>query len=88
MYFGLIRPSSYLIQASALANPISSSGKSYVVISDLTVKGANKYAVTINKGNNVTIKNCNIIFSGIRRASLSPHAHFLIENRTILNPDY
>jgi parallel beta-helix repeat protein len=85
MYFGLKRPSSYLIQASALANPISSLGKSYVVISDLTVKGGNKYAVTINRGNNVTIKNCNIIFSGIGEASLSPYAHFLIENCTILN---
>ncbi len=83
MYFGSNSPSSYTVKASSINNLVYSIKKSYVVIDNLTFKGANKYGIDINRGNNIQVKNCDVLSSGIDGVNVAGHAYFNIENCTV-----
>ncbi|WP_157580638.1 Ig-like domain-containing protein [Segetibacter koreensis] len=85
MYFGSNSPSSYTVKASALDYLIYSKSRSYVIFDNLTFKGANQDGIDINSGNNIQIKNCDVLFSGKDGVSLSNHSYFTIENCTVSN---
>ncbi len=85
IYFGAKSPSSYDIKASAVNNLIYSLRKSYVVIENLTLKGANRFGVDINGGNNITVKNCDILFSGIDGVNVAGNIYFNLENCSVFN---
>ena len=85
MYFGASSPSSFNVGASSLDYIIYSSRQNNVSFDNLTFKGANKYAVDINSGSRFTVKNCDVLFSGIGGVSVSNHPYFIIENSTVLN---
>ena len=85
MYFGSGSPKSYNITAGSVNSLIYSSGKSYVVFDNLTLKGANRYGVNVNKGNRFIFKNCDILFSGIDGVKVSRHLYFTFENSNVLN---
>ncbi|MEJ7684843.1 MAG: right-handed parallel beta-helix repeat-containing protein [Segetibacter sp.] len=77
-------PSSFKVTASALDYVIYSSGRSYVVFDNLTLKGANKNIVNLSGGNNLQVRNCDVLFAGINGVSASG-TYFNIENCTVLN---
>ncbi len=85
VYFGAKKPFSYDIRASAVNNLIYSKSKSYVVIENLTLKGANKFGVDINGGNNITVKNCDILFSGTDGVNASKNSFFKLENCSVFH---
>lgn len=64
VYFGQKNPSSYTIQASTTSGLINSDNNNYLVFDNLAVKGADSYGFRISNSNNVTIKNCDVLFSG------------------------
>ncbi|HEX8676962.1 MAG TPA: right-handed parallel beta-helix repeat-containing protein, partial [Segetibacter sp.] len=64
VFFGTKNPSSYTIQASTTPNLIHSDNYDNLVFENLTVKGGNSYGFRINSSNNVTIQNCDVLFSG------------------------
>ncbi|MEJ7683883.1 MAG: Ig-like domain-containing protein [Segetibacter sp.] len=84
MYFGAESPLSFKVTASALDYVIYSSGRSYVVFNNLTLKGANKNIVNLSGGNNLQVRNCDVLFAGINGVSASG-TYFNIENCTVLN---
>ncbi|MBA2561711.1 MAG: right-handed parallel beta-helix repeat-containing protein, partial [Chitinophagaceae bacterium] len=86
MYFGSKSPSSYTVQAASIDNLISAADKDYIVFDNITLKGANQYGVYISKnGSNITIKNCDVLFSGRDGVNVSSHTNFILENSNILN---
>ncbi|WP_018612352.1 Ig-like domain-containing protein [Segetibacter koreensis] len=85
VYFGEKSPSSFRVTASALDYAISALNKSYVVFDNLTLKGVNNSAISFNKGRNLTVKNCDVQFSGIDGVKVSNHAYFTIENCAVSN---
>ncbi len=85
MFFGSNSPSSYTVKASTIDNIVYSSGKSYIVFDNLTLKGANENGVYISSGSNINIKNCDVLYSGMTGVQASNHAYFKLENSTVLN---
>jgi parallel beta-helix repeat protein len=84
MFFGSDAPSKYVVKAAAITTLIYSSGKSHIVFDNLTLKGANNEGVNINGGSNMTIKNCDVLFSGIDGVDASGK-NFKLENSQVLN---
>ncbi len=85
VYFGQKNPSSYTIQASTTPTLINSDNSSNLVFDNLTVKGADSYGFRINNSNNVTIQNCDVLFSGNTGISVGKSSGNLkIENCQIL----
>jgi parallel beta-helix repeat protein len=85
IYTGSNNPSSYLIQATTKSNLVMSSGAGNLAFTNLTVKGANDYGFNISRGSDITIRACDIIFSGVDGIAVSNHKRCTIENCTISN---
>jgi hypothetical protein len=54
------------IEVASKENLFSTPGnKSYLTISDLCFRGSNSTSLNLNSSNNITVQNCDILFSGI-----------------------
>ena len=85
VYFGNKNPSSYAIQASATSGIINSENYDNLMFDNLSVKGADSYGFRISNSNNVTIQNCDVLFSGNTGISIvKKSANAKIENCNIL----
>ncbi|MEO6454840.1 MAG: right-handed parallel beta-helix repeat-containing protein, partial [Ginsengibacter sp.] len=86
VYFGAYSPSSYLIQATTLTDLIYTYKSAYIVFDNLTVKGANANGFNIYAGSNVSIKNCDVLFSGANGIKVwARHNDFQIEGSIVSN---
>ncbi len=65
MFFGSANPSSYKIRASVINNLVTISSKNNLVFDNLTFSGANNNAFNISGSSNISISNCEIIFTGV-----------------------
>ena len=86
VYFGNTAPATYNVQVSAINNLIEPKA-SYVVIDNLTIMGANQFGVFNDWANykNLTVKNSQILFSGVDGIQLSGRIKFVLENSLIAN---
>lgn len=81
VFFGGKNPSSYVIQASTTSDLIHSDNYDNLVFDNLTVKGGDSYGFRVNSSNNVTIQNCDVLFSGNTGISIGKGSENLkIEN--------
>ncbi len=64
VFFGKNDPSSYIIQVPTTPNLINSDNSANLVFDNLAVKGADSYGFRMNNSSNVTIQNCDVLFSG------------------------
>jgi parallel beta-helix repeat protein len=64
VFFGGKNPLSYTIQTSTTSNLIHSDNYDNLVFDNLTVKGGDSHGFRINSSTNVTIQNCDVLFSG------------------------
>jgi parallel beta-helix repeat protein len=85
MYFGSNSPSSHNIKVSTVNDLVRAGGKSYIVFTDLALKGANENGFDFHDGNSITVKNCDVSFSGDNGISASGSSRFLVENCTVTN---
>ncbi|MEO6453065.1 MAG: Ig-like domain-containing protein, partial [Ginsengibacter sp.] len=86
MYFGSNSPTSYLVQAAAIADVVYTNWASYIVFDNLVIKGANMNGFNIYAGSNSSVINCDIQFSGINGVEVwGNHPYFTIEGSTISN---
>lgn len=86
VYFGSKQPSSYVVQAATnLGDLVSSSKYSNIVFDSLVINGSNGSGFFIEKGYNIYIQNCDILFSGITGALVHGHTNLHIENCTFAN---
>lgn len=85
IFLGRKNPSSSKIQVPSIDNLISSNNISNVVFDNLQVEGANVCGFLIKNGSNISIKNCDIVFSGRDGVKVVNHKNFDIENSTVVN---
>ncbi|MEO7802324.1 MAG: Ig-like domain-containing protein, partial [Ginsengibacter sp.] len=85
MYFGSNSPSSFAVQASAREDLISVTSYNYLVFDNLEIRGANASGIKIRNGTSITIKNCDVDFSGQDGINVSSHDYLKIENSTVTN---
>lgn len=85
IFLGGNKPSSYTIQVSTIDNLISSSNGSYVLFDNLQIKGANVCGFLIKSGSNISINNCDVLFSGRDGVKVTNNKNFNIQNCTVSN---
>ncbi|WP_018613837.1 right-handed parallel beta-helix repeat-containing protein [Segetibacter koreensis] len=84
VYFGQKPPSSYSVKASTIAALIYSNNNSNLVFDNLSIQGADAYGFRINNCTNVSIQNCDILFSGNTGISFGTSSSNLnIQNCTV-----
>ena len=64
MYFGSASPASYVVKVSSIDQLASLLDKNYITFENLAFEGANLYALQISNSDYVTVKNCQINFTG------------------------
>ncbi|WP_162945016.1 right-handed parallel beta-helix repeat-containing protein, partial [Flavisolibacter nicotianae] len=87
MYFGAASPSSYSVKASGVENLVSIIGKNNVVLDNLTLSGANSYAVFVDSSNNLTFSNCKLTYTGVNAIEVTNAKTYAVKvaNCTLAN---
>jgi len=85
IFLGRSNPSSFTVQAAAIDNLISSSGNSNITFDGLQIQGPNVCGFFIKNGSNISIKNCDVLFSGRDGIKIVNHKNADIENCTVAN---
>lgn len=85
MYFGAASPSSYTVQASTVDTLLYSYIKNYITINHLTFTGANKDAIVQFGGDNLVVKNSNIVSNGRTAINTTITTNVLIDSCVIKN---
>ena len=85
MYFGAKSPAFFDIKATTINYLVHAGDKSYIVFDNLTLKGANAYGFDIHSGTGFSVKNCDVLFSGMDGVHVSGHTYFNLENSNVLN---
>lgn len=85
IYFKTDSPSSYTIKASQVKNLVALYNQKYISLDNLKFEGANEKAIDINNVSDITIKNCEISFSGINAITGLNSAKIAISNSIISN---
>ena len=83
VFFGASNPSSFNIKASSLDTLLNSNYQSYINVTNLSFEGANSYAIYIRGGQNNTVSNCDIDFSGNNGVWAINNANFRFESNSI-----
>lgn len=86
VFFGINSPAESTVQVATIDILINARA-SNIVLDDLSLMGANKYAVFNDWGGmeNFRINNCKILFSGIDGVHFSGQSNFSLKNSSILN---
>ncbi len=85
IFFGSHNPSSYDIEVPAVNNLVTAKNISNIIFDNLVFKGANILGITFKNTNYLTIRNCDILFSGKDGISGSNNTYLTIENCTVQN---
>lgn len=76
-------PKSYITQAGSYDILVNIATQSYVTINNLNFIGANTEAFKINNAQNIEIKNCKILFSGVNGVTATNTKGITVENCTV-----
>lgn len=85
VFFGKNKPSSYTVQVPTIDNLISSSDNSHIVFDNLQIKGANICGFLVKSGSDISISNCDVLFSGRDGVKVANIKNFDIENCIVAN---
>lgn len=85
MYFGSSIPSDYVVKVGNIDDVLTINTKSFIVIEGLSIQGANKKDIVIWNGSHISIKNCDISFSGGQGIFNSGATDLLVEGNLITN---
>ena len=83
MYFGA-SVGSNVVKISTVDSLISTNGQSYLTFSNLTLQGANVNAFWMPNSNHITIRNCNVNFSGRNAVNCNSNCN----NMSVLNSNF
>jgi len=84
MYFGAVDPATKTVQIPTIDKLVTfTSGISYITFNNISFKGSNKSAIYAGNNTYVTVKNCNIDFSGNIGLRFSYCNNTTLENNTI-----
>lgn len=74
------------IQVSTLDTIITVTNYNYITFTDLTIEGSNDNAIVIQNGKYITVKNCNVNYSGesaVTTTTASLNAYLIADNNVI-----
>jgi parallel beta-helix repeat protein len=66
----------YAVKASTVDTLLTATGRSYVVVDNLSLEGANDIGLAVSGGSNFTVKNCDVRFSGRDAITLAGTVNF------------
>ncbi len=88
MYFGSVNPDNYVVKVSTTDQLASILNNNYITFENITFEGANLYGVQISNSDYITVRNCQIKFTG-GNAIYGPwngtSTYCIISNNTITN---
>jgi hypothetical protein len=85
VFFGSTIPANSVIQAATIDNVVMLVGKNNIVFENLSFQGANSHMFRIQNSSNISIKNCNVLFSGFDSFFIEHTSNFSVQNTTIEN---
>jgi parallel beta-helix repeat protein len=86
MFFGTNDPANYKVRAAVIRTLLYCHGQKYITIENLTFEGANGKTLDIaENANHITVRNCNINYSGEYAVHGYTLQYFTIENCRIEN---
>ncbi|MEO5997872.1 MAG: PA14 domain-containing protein, partial [Chitinophagaceae bacterium] len=85
MYFGSNNPNSYEVKASTVNTLVSISGKSNIIIDNLSFVGGDDYGLKLEYSQNIRVQNCSVDLSGTQAVSSLNVSSFNFESNSITN---
>ena len=86
VYFGGNSPTNYSVEASTVDNLVTNSYSiGGLTFDNLTFKGSNANAIKLDNNSNITVRSCDILFSGIDAIKCVNSVNFKVENSYVAN---